>query len=266
MTVDQAREGRGRRPASPRPSCRSADTPTSPVRTSTILQRGGASGSEDELGKIGGTVEKIDDQTIGSSLGRGAAATTPSSRSAWRSSPSCSTCIRFKWTFGVAAVLAMAHDVILVVGLFAWLRSPDRRDLPRAAMTIVGLSVNDTVVVFDRIRERWWGSKPEDDFKDISNRRRSRRSPDGQHRPRLDVHPGRADDPRWRLAPGTSRSPCSWPRGGTFSSVFVATPAPDLLQRALPDVACEREKVERTPEDSGAFRLRSRRLVSVIPG
>ena len=78
--------------------------------------------------------------------------------------------IRFKWTFGVAAVLAMAHDVILVVGLFAWLQKPIDGIFLAAAMTIVGLSVNDTVVVFDRIRERWWGSKPEENFNDIANR------------------------------------------------------------------------------------------------
>ena len=78
--------------------------------------------------------------------------------------------IRFKWTFGVAAVLAMVHDVVLVVGLFAWLQKPIDGIFLAAAMTIVGLSVNDTVVVFDRIRERWWGSKPDEDFIDVSNR------------------------------------------------------------------------------------------------
>ena len=77
--------------------------------------------------------------------------------------------VRFKWTFGVAAVVAMAHDVVLVVGLFAWLQKPIDGIFLAAAMTIIGLSVNDTVVVFDRIRERWFGSRPDEDFKSIAN-------------------------------------------------------------------------------------------------
>ena len=61
--------------------------------------------------------------------------------------------IRFRWTWGLAAVIAMLHDVVAVVGLFAWLgRSIDGIFLA-AALTIIGLSVNDTVVVFDRVRE-----------------------------------------------------------------------------------------------------------------
>lgn len=77
---------------------------------------------------------------------------------------------RFKWTFGLSAVLAMAHDVFLVVGLFAWLQKPIDGIFVAAAMTIIGLSVNDTVVVFDRIRERWQNSKPGANFSDEANR------------------------------------------------------------------------------------------------
>lgn len=62
---------------------------------------------------------------------------------------------RFKWTIGASAVLAMFHDVILVLGFFAWLGKPIDGIFLAAALTIVGLSVNDSVVVFDRIRERW---------------------------------------------------------------------------------------------------------------
>ena len=64
----------------------------------------------------------------------------------------------------------MAHDVVLVVGLFAWLDKPIDGIFLAAAMTIVGLSVNDTVVVFDRVRERWYGSEPEDEFNDLANK------------------------------------------------------------------------------------------------
>ncbi|HSE10272.1 MAG TPA: protein translocase subunit SecD [Nocardioidaceae bacterium] len=70
--------------------------------------------------------------------------------------------IRFKWTIGASAVLAMFHDVIIVVGIFAWLGKPIDGVFLAAALTIIGLSVNDTVVVFDRIREQWQTSKERD--------------------------------------------------------------------------------------------------------
>ncbi|MQY07818.1 protein translocase subunit SecD [Actinomadura macrotermitis] len=63
--------------------------------------------------------------------------------------------VRFRWTFGAAAVLAMLHDVVIVTGLFAWLGKPVDGVFLAALLTIVGYSVNDSVVVFDRIRELW---------------------------------------------------------------------------------------------------------------
>jgi SecD/SecF fusion protein len=70
--------------------------------------------------------------------------------------------VRFKWTIGASAVLAMFHDVVIVVGVFAWLGKPIDGVFLAAALTIIGLSVNDSVVVFDRIREEWRGSKDRD--------------------------------------------------------------------------------------------------------
>ncbi|MFG3351857.1 protein translocase subunit SecD [Streptomyces sp. NPDC048001] len=61
--------------------------------------------------------------------------------------------IRFRWTFAAAAVVAMAQDVLLVVGLFAWLGKPVDSVFLAALLTVVGYSVNDTVVVLDRLRE-----------------------------------------------------------------------------------------------------------------
>lgn len=61
--------------------------------------------------------------------------------------------VRFRWTFAVAAVVAMVQDVLLVVGLFAWLGKPVDSVFLAALLTVVGYSVNDTVVVFDRLRE-----------------------------------------------------------------------------------------------------------------
>jgi SecD/SecF fusion protein len=62
--------------------------------------------------------------------------------------------IRFRWTFGAAAALAMLHDVAILLGLFAWLGKPLDGVFLAALLTVIGYSVNDSVVVFDRIRER----------------------------------------------------------------------------------------------------------------
>jgi SecD/SecF fusion protein len=61
---------------------------------------------------------------------------------------------RFRWTFGTAAVAAMSHDVAILLGLFAWLGKPLDGVFLAALLTVIGYSVNDSVVVFDRIRER----------------------------------------------------------------------------------------------------------------
>ncbi|MFF0476983.1 protein translocase subunit SecD [Streptomyces sp. NPDC004284] len=61
--------------------------------------------------------------------------------------------VRFRWTYATAAVAAMAQDVLLVVGLFAWLGKPVDSVFLAALLTVVGYSVNDSVVVLDRLRE-----------------------------------------------------------------------------------------------------------------
>ncbi|MBW3609512.1 MAG: protein translocase subunit SecF [Actinobacteria bacterium] len=63
--------------------------------------------------------------------------------------------IRFRWTFAAGTVLAMFHDVLIVIGIFAWLGKPIDGVFLAAALTIIGVSVNDSVVTMDRIRETW---------------------------------------------------------------------------------------------------------------
>lgn len=60
---------------------------------------------------------------------------------------------RFEWQFGVCAVIALFHDVVLTIGLFSVTRLEFNLATVAALLTIVGYSLNDTVVVFDRIRE-----------------------------------------------------------------------------------------------------------------
>lgn len=60
---------------------------------------------------------------------------------------------RFEWQFSVGAVLALLHDVFITIGLFSALQLEFNLSIIAALLTIVGYSLNDTVVVFDRIRE-----------------------------------------------------------------------------------------------------------------
>ena len=60
---------------------------------------------------------------------------------------------RFEWRFGAAAVVATAHDIVITLGFLAVLQSEISLGTVAALLTIVGYSLNDTIVVFDRIRE-----------------------------------------------------------------------------------------------------------------
>jgi SecD/SecF fusion protein len=251
ISVDQARQAVADA-GFPEAVVQTADTADFTVRTGEISnteeQR-----IEDELSAVGGTVEKIDDQTIGASLGDQLRNNALIAFGVAFLAQLLYLAIRFKWTFGVAAVLAMLHDVILVVGLFAWLQKPIDGIFLAAAMTIVGLSVNDTVVVFDRIRERWWGSKPEENFTDVSNRAAVETIP-------RTVNTGLGS--MFILAAlvflgGDSLQDFAIALlvglvVGTFSSVVVATPLLTYFHEKWPMSRVKKEKVERTPEDSGA--------------
>jgi len=61
--------------------------------------------------------------------------------------------IRFEWQFSLGAIVAIIHDVIITVGIFSFLSYEVNLSIVAAVLTIVGYSMNDTVVIFDRIRE-----------------------------------------------------------------------------------------------------------------
>ena len=61
--------------------------------------------------------------------------------------------IRFEWQFSLGAILALFHDVIVTLGLFSMLGLEINLSIIAAVLTIVGYSMNDTVVIFDRVRE-----------------------------------------------------------------------------------------------------------------
>ncbi len=61
--------------------------------------------------------------------------------------------IRFEWQFSVGAILALFHDVLITIGIFSLFSLEVNLSIVAAILTIVGYSMNDTVVIFDRVRE-----------------------------------------------------------------------------------------------------------------
>jgi len=60
---------------------------------------------------------------------------------------------RFEWIYGVAAVVAVFHDVLITVGFFSLFDREIELTVIAALLTLVGYSMNDTIVIFDRVRE-----------------------------------------------------------------------------------------------------------------
>ena len=251
VTIDEARSAVADA-GFPEAVVQTADTADFTVRTGELSNEE-EQRIEDELAAIGGEVDKIDDQQIGASLGEQLRNNALIAFGVAFLAQLLYLAFRFKWTFGVSAVIAMAHDVLIVVGIFAWLEKPIDGIFLAAAMTIIGLSVNDTVVVFDRVRERWFGSKPEDDFSTLANKAAVETIP-------RTVNTGLGT--MFILAAlavlgGDSLRDFSIALligliVGTYSSIFTATPLLTYMQEKWPMSRVKKEKVARAPEDSGA--------------
>ncbi|GAA0253102.1 protein translocase subunit SecD [Actinomadura nitritigenes] len=162
---------------------------------------------------------------------------------------------RFRWTFAAGSVLAMLHDVVIVTGLFAWLGKPVDGVFLAALLTIIGYSVNDSVVVFDRVRELWTAD-PRAPFAEVANRGALQTVP-------RTVNTGMGalfilaalallggdtlTDFAIALLAGILV--------GTYSSVFTATPLAVVLERfagPAPRPRPAAPRTARTPGDSGA--------------
>jgi preprotein translocase subunit SecF len=77
---------------------------------------------------------------------------------------------RFEFKFGISAVIALIHDVIVVLGIFSLFRLEVDAAFVAAILTIVGYSINDTIVIFDRIRENLKTHRKTESFQDLVNR------------------------------------------------------------------------------------------------
>ncbi|GAA3948911.1 protein translocase subunit SecD [Actinomadura viridis] len=122
----------------------------------------------DALAEEGGQVTKQRDELIGPSLGEELRTKALIALAVALLAQLAYLAIRFRWTFGASAVTAMFHDVIVVTGVFAWLGKPIDGVFLAALLTVIGYSVNDSVVVFDRVRELW-GARPKAPFAEVAN-------------------------------------------------------------------------------------------------
>ena len=76
--------------------------------------------------------------------------------------------VRFEWQFSIGSIIALFHDVIITLGIFSLLSLEINLSIIAAVLTIVGYSMNDTVVIYDRIRENL-GKFHKLDISDIAN-------------------------------------------------------------------------------------------------
>ncbi|MGW5634573.1 protein translocase subunit SecD [Streptomyces sp. NPDC003832] len=122
------------------------------VRTGPLTDARAAEITDVVRGLSGGA-EKLRDEAVGPSLGdelrRGALIALAVALGAQL----VYLAARFRPLLGTAAVAALAHDVVILVGVFAWLDKPVDGVFLAALLTVIGYSVNDSVVVFDRVRE-----------------------------------------------------------------------------------------------------------------
>ena len=112
-----------------------------------------------ELAEVGGGAERIRDETVGPTLGDELRTRALLALGVALLAQLVYLAVRFRWTFGAGAVLAMLQDVVVVLGIFAWLGKPIDGVFLAAALTIIGVSINDSIVTLDRVRELWAKSR-----------------------------------------------------------------------------------------------------------
>ncbi|MFF7163506.1 protein translocase subunit SecD [Streptomyces sp. NPDC008086] len=122
------------------------------VRTGTLTDAEAAevTGAVDD---VAGGADKVRDELIGPSLGKELRQGALIALAVALGAQLVYLTVRFRWVFGTAAVVALAQDVVILVGVFAWLGKPVDGVFLAALLTVVGYSVNDSVVLFDRVRE-----------------------------------------------------------------------------------------------------------------
>ena len=142
--------------------------------------------------------------------------------------------VRFEWRFGVAAVLATAHDVFSTLAFLAMMRLEVSLTVVAALLTVIGYSLNDTIIIFDRVRENLKKARPEPLY-DVLNRSINETLP----RSVLTHVTVAAATLSLLLFAGEVIRPFSWIMlfgivTGTFSSIYVAGPILLWIERKWP--------------------------------
>lgn len=153
VNLDTARSEMGKL-GFPRAVVQRSGTDGTSVRVPTLTKEQADKVDEVMKNLGGGKADRVNDETIGPSFGKELKRKAAIGLVVGIALQLIYVAIRFRWTFGIGAVVAMVHDGLLLVGLFAWLQKPFDAVFLASLLTIIAYSVNDTVVVFDRIREQ----------------------------------------------------------------------------------------------------------------
>ncbi|MFW6692269.1 protein translocase subunit SecD [Streptomyces sp. MAR4 CNX-425] len=105
------------------------------------------------VAELGGGAEKVRDEMIGPSLGEELRTGALIALGVALAAQLVYLAVRFRWTYAGSAVAALVHDAVILVGVFAWLGKPIDGVFLAALLTVIGYSVNDSVVLYDRVRE-----------------------------------------------------------------------------------------------------------------
>ena len=143
--------------------------------------------------------------------------------------------LRYEWRFGLAAIIATLHDIVATFAFVSYLNLEVSLVLLAALLTLVGYSLNDTIVTFDRVRENLKKSKRGEYFYHILNRSINETLP----RTVMTSGTTAAATLALLLLGGSVIRPFAWVMTfgvvtGTFSSVFVASPVLLWIERRWP--------------------------------
>ncbi|HEV2756556.1 MAG TPA: protein translocase subunit SecD [Actinomycetota bacterium] len=103
---------------------------------------------------VGGSATEVRDEFVGPTIGDELRRKAVTALAIGLGSQLLYLAVRFRWTYGASAVVALFHDVMILLGIFAWLGKDVDGVFIAALLTVIGYSINDSVVVFDRIREQ----------------------------------------------------------------------------------------------------------------
>ncbi len=163
--------------------------------------------------------------------------------------------IRFEWRFGLAAVLATAHDIVTTLAFISYMNLEVSLVVVSAILTVVGYSLNDTIVIFDRTRENLHKYKRED-LSGILNRSVNETLP----RTIITNSTSLAALIALLVFGGPVIRPFAWVMAfgvftGTFSSIYIAAPVLLLIEKRWPGKDARGVKAHVMPAGHGAAPL-----------